>query len=219
MSPDAHFVAPTLPSKKNPIRNKKRSKRAHVEIADDEEGEIMKRVPWTSKEDDRLEVLVDPARDESLIFELLDLKGEVEDGSNALWFSRDVPNEQDVGDNLFASYKTGINLLKGCLYQGGVWKVRVELLNAYPYGSLPIGFVNKIYHPNVDELYGSFCLDVINQTWSPMFDLVNVFEVFLPQLLLYPNPSHPLNGEAAAFLMRDRPAYEKKVKDIKFSMH
>jgi len=43
-------------------------------------------------------------------------------------------------------------------------------------------------------------------------DLVNVFEVFLPQLLLYPNPSDPLNGEAAALMMRDRPAYEQKVK-------
>jgi ubiquitin-conjugating enzyme E2 H len=39
-----------------------------------------------------------------------------------------------------------------------------------------------------------------------------VFEVFLPQLLLYPNPSDPLNGEAAALMMRDRPAYEQKVK-------
>jgi ubiquitin-protein ligase len=51
-------------------------------------------------------------------------------------------------------------------------------------------------------------------------DLVNVFEVFLPQLLLYPNPSDPLNGEAAALLMRDRPAYELKVKgDLVYLTH
>ncbi|XP_047980791.1 ubiquitin-conjugating enzyme E2-23 kDa-like isoform X2 [Salvia hispanica] len=44
-------------------------------------------------------------------------------------------------------------------------------------------------------------------------DLVNVFEVFLPQLLLYPNPSDPLNGEAAALMLRDRAAYEQRVKE------
>jgi ubiquitin-conjugating enzyme E2 H len=45
-----------------------------------------------------------------------------------------------------------------------------------------------------------------------MYDMVNIFEVFLPQLLRYPNPTDPLNGEAAALLMKDPKAYDVKVK-------
>jgi ubiquitin-conjugating enzyme E2 H len=97
-------------------------------------------------------------------------------------------------------------------FEGGVWKIHVELPDQYPYKSPSIGFMSRIFHPNIDEMSGSVCLDVINQTWSPMYDLINVFEVFLPQLLRYPNPSDPLNGEAAALLMRDPRGYEARVK-------
>jgi ubiquitin-conjugating enzyme E2 H len=46
-----------------------------------------------------------------------------------------------------------------------------------------------------------------------MFDLINVFDVFLPQLLGYPNPTDPLNPEAAALMMKDEKRYESKVHD------
>lgn len=48
--------------------------------------------------------------------------------------------------------------------------------------------------------------------YSAIVDLLNVFEVFLPQLLLYPNPSDPLNGDAASLMMKDKKQYDQKVK-------
>jgi len=133
--------------------------------------------------------------------------------------------ETDVMKLLMSDYK--VNLVNDSLqefivvfkgpvetpFAGGLWTIHVELPDQYPFKSPSIGFMNKIFHPNIDELSGSVCLDVINQTWSPMFDMLNIFDVFLPQLLRYPNPNDPLNGEAAALLMRHPTEYEAKVRE------
>lgn len=42
--------------------------------------------------------------------------------------------------------------------------------------------------------------------------MVNIFEVFLPQLLRYPNVQDPLNADAAHLMQREPAAYEAKVK-------
>lgn len=132
--------------------------------------------------------------------------------------------EKDVMDLMMSDHEVSLiedsiqqffvlfNGPKDTPYSGGVWKVRVELPDQYPLKSPSIGFINKIYHPNIDETSGSVCLDVINQTWSPMFGLLNIFENFLPHLLRYANPSDPLNTEASNLMNKDEKRYTETVK-------
>ncbi|PPD94979.1 hypothetical protein GOBAR_DD07986 [Gossypium barbadense] len=57
---------------------------------------------------DHQEVFVDPARDESLVFELLDYKHDVGDEGSAVWFIQDLAIEQD-GEG-FTVYLANIRL-------------------------------------------------------------------------------------------------------------
>jgi len=93
------------------------------------------------------------------------------------------------------------------------FRVRCELPENYPFTSPSVGFEPfTMYHPNVDYRSGSVCLDVINQTWTPLYSLVNVFDTFLPQLLTYPNEADPLNAEAASLSLTNKKEFAKKVR-------
>ena len=97
-------------------------------------------------------------------------------------------------------------------YEGGTFQVKITLPTEYPNISPSVGFLTRVYHPNVDEQSGSICLDVISKTWSPMFSLKNIIDSFLPQLLQYPNADDPLNHSAAKLFLSNPDQYEKKVR-------
>lgn len=59
-------------------------------------------------------------------------------------------DQKRVRRNLCSRYMT--ELTNPAPFAGGLWKIHVELPDQYPYKSPSIGFVNRIFHPNIDEL-------------------------------------------------------------------
>ena len=129
--------------------------------------------------------------------------------------SQDINNLRSVAKNTVVEDNIITFTLIGppdSFYENGEWKVRIQLSKEYPYKSPSVGFLTKIYHPNVDFKSGSICLNVLNQTWSPIYNLSHIHDTFLPQLLLYPNAEDPLNQEAAdLYLLEDKTQFKENV--------
>ena len=105
-----------------------------------------------------------------------------------------------------------LNGPKDSLYEKGKFKIIITFPKEYPFKSPSIGFLTKIYHPNVEFNSGTICLDAITTNWTPSYDILNVVSVFIPQLLSYPNPDDPFNIEAANIFKNDREKFDSIVK-------
>jgi len=97
-------------------------------------------------------------------------------------------------------------------YEKRSWNLRFTIPERYPFESPSVGFVQKIFHPNVDESSGSICLDALNKNWSPTFTIRYLVETVIPYLLTYPNPDDPLNREAGHLLKTNKKAFDEKAK-------
>lgn len=132
--------------------------------------------------------------------------------------NKDIQDLQKIANNIIVDNSNGNIIIKtkikgpnDSIYQNGEWELRIELPKEYPYKSPSVGFSTKIYHPNVDYNSGSICLNVLNQNWTPIYNLCHIYNTFIPQLLLYPNPEDPLNTEASKLYLENRDEFNNKV--------
>eukprot|EP00003_Mantamonas_plastica_P018236 TRINITY_DN298_c0_g1_i2.p4 TRINITY_DN298_c0_g1~~TRINITY_DN298_c0_g1_i2.p4 ORF type:complete len:159 (+),score=82.44 TRINITY_DN298_c0_g1_i2:2161-2637(+) len=72
-------------------------------------------------------------------------------------------------------------------------------------------FMSKIFHPNVYN-DGSICLDILQNQWSPIYDIAAIL-TSIQSLLCDPNPNSPANSEAARLFKENKREYNRKVKE------
>ncbi|KAI9086482.1 hypothetical protein K1719_031566 [Acacia pycnantha] len=98
-------------------------------------------------------------------------------------------------------------------YEDGVWKVRVVIPSKFPDKAPRVAFRDPPFHPNIDFITGVICLDVLSIGWREDYELVHIFEYFIPQLLCQPNSEDPFNSDAAKLLDRDKDEFEREVRE------
>jgi ubiquitin-conjugating enzyme E2 A len=96
-------------------------------------------------------------------------------------------------------------------WEGGVFNLTLEFTEEYPNSAPKVRFVTRIFHPNVYG-DGSICLDILQNKWSPIYDVAAIL-TSIQSLLSDPNPASPANSEAAKLFVDDRDAYHAKVRE------
>ena len=97
-------------------------------------------------------------------------------------------------------------------WEDGTFKLTLEFTEEYPNKAPTVKFVTKMFHPNI-YADGSICLDILQNQWSPIYDISAIL-TSIQSLLCDPNPSSPANSEAARLYGENRREYERKVKEV-----
>lgn len=106
------------------------------------------------------------------------------------------------------------------LYKGQSHIVEMKLLYGrspdiyvYPSCAPKCSFVTPVWHPNVSKT-GTICLDVLKSNWTPAMFTSSIISA-VQVLLETPNPSSPLNNEAAKTLDKgDHDKYTQQITDF-----
>uniref|UniRef100_A0A8B9H9V4 UBC core domain-containing protein n=1 Tax=Astyanax mexicanus TaxID=7994 RepID=A0A8B9H9V4_ASTMX len=97
-------------------------------------------------------------------------------------------------------------------FLAGTFKLVIEFSEEYPNKPPTVRFISKMFHPNV-YADGSICLDILQNRWSPTYDVSSIL-TSIQSLLDEPNPNSPANSQAAQLYQENKREYEKRVSAI-----
>ncbi|KAG6492433.1 hypothetical protein ZIOFF_047396 [Zingiber officinale] len=92
------------------------------------------------------------------------------------------------------------------------FKLTLQVSEDYPNKPPTVRFVSRMFHPNI-YADGSICLDILQNQWSPIYDVAAIL-TSIQSLLCDPNPNSPANSEAARMFSENKREYNRKVREI-----
>jgi ubiquitin-conjugating enzyme E2 D/E len=105
-----------------------------------------------------------------------------------------------IDDDIF-HWQATIMGPEGTPYHGGVFELRIDFPQDYPFKPPNVIFTTRIYHCNINS-NGNICLDILKEQWSPALTISKVL-LSICSLMNDQNPNDPLDSDAAELYLKD----------------
>ncbi|KAI3544477.1 ubiquitin-conjugating enzyme [Colletotrichum abscissum] len=96
-------------------------------------------------------------------------------------------------------------------FEDGTFRLVMQFEEQYPNKPPAVKFISQMFHPNVYAT-GELCLDILQNRWSPTYDVAAVL-TSIQSLLNDPNTGSPANVEASNLYKDNRKEYTKRVRE------